>query len=622
MRIVFKELDLDKNGKIDADIFIKVCKDHEIVISEADQNYLKAKVAYLNKVNYEEVIKDLVLLINEKYSELQHTSANTNEIFYWVLRSNNQKLVDGIKNTELAQNYLRLFKFRNNRNAMNQLSKSLMNFNTLQPRQDRHALHHNDSKNENRDSSSNQNNHNHSQNSQHPLHLHLINHSFMANFGPDMQNTIHKIVGSSTIHNATKAYDWSKQISAISKKVNILKNIQNKMYIKQAQGTEQIHSKKEKIRKYMKENDVDIMHLNAIDGAFLDCDEERAGTITKKALLEKIAENNLQFPADFLFNLIQDMQEDSDDSSENAMLKYESLKQIIEIYNNAPIFLKGDSNNSDNFKRNMDTNKDLYDDYQRLDRLLKYVHVRIEEKFKDFRHAFRSFDKNFDGGLNFKEFITGMEGIGKQQHDQLQKEKEKQSQKSTASQKPPRPALSQLSITGQSQKESAAKAHPLFGDGNIPKNKDVNSFQRDIQDITPIRAYMQKRIHSPFDRMGNQTFASFNDAFGISSKRNHDMVALLTNSYSENLHQMTIEELRSSASRKTLTSKNTNAQQLREAAIKSKYKPIPRKSFTPTHGGSAPSITPIRKNIRRRFILEGSNKFLESSAKKNSITAS
>jgi len=54
----------------------------------------------------------------------------------------------------------------------------------------------------------------------------------------------------------------------------------------------------------MKENGVDIMHLNEIDGAFLDCDEKRSGLISKKELIEKIAENNLQFPADFLFNLI------------------------------------------------------------------------------------------------------------------------------------------------------------------------------------------------------------------------------------------------------------------------------------------------------------------------------
>lgn len=58
----------------------------------------------------------------------------------------------------------------------------------------------------------------------------------------------------------------------------------------------------------MKDNHVDIMHLNAIESAFLDCDEERTGSITKKALLTKIADNNLQFPADFLFSIITDMQ--------------------------------------------------------------------------------------------------------------------------------------------------------------------------------------------------------------------------------------------------------------------------------------------------------------------------
>jgi hypothetical protein len=44
----------------------------------------------------------------------------------------------------------------------------------------------------------------------------------------------------------------------------------------------------------MKENGVDIMHLNAINSAFLDCDEEeRSGFTTKKILFLKIAELNL-----------------------------------------------------------------------------------------------------------------------------------------------------------------------------------------------------------------------------------------------------------------------------------------------------------------------------------------
>jgi Ca2+-binding EF-hand superfamily protein len=38
--------------------------------------------------------------------------------------------------------------------------------------------------------------------------------------------------------------------------------------------------------------------------------------------------------------------------------------------------------------------------------------MRIEEKFKNFRIAFRSFDKNYDGNLSFKEFMNGLENIG------------------------------------------------------------------------------------------------------------------------------------------------------------------------------------------------------------------
>ena len=90
----------------------------------------------------------------------------------------------------------------------------------------------------------------------------------------------------------------------------------------------------------MKDNNVDIMHLNAIQSVFLDCDQDRTGLITKKEFLMTIAEQNLQFPFDFLFNLMADMQLKSDDTSEEAQLSYENLKNITEIYNNCPIFLR------------------------------------------------------------------------------------------------------------------------------------------------------------------------------------------------------------------------------------------------------------------------------------------
>ena len=60
----------------------------------------------------------------------------------------------------------------------------------------------------------------------------------------------------------------------------------------------------------------------------------------------------------------------------------------------------------------MDFNKEVSSKEERIDKLLKYVHARIEEKFKDFRHAFRNFDRDFGGSLDFKEFIQGMECIG------------------------------------------------------------------------------------------------------------------------------------------------------------------------------------------------------------------
>jgi Ca2+-binding EF-hand superfamily protein len=49
---------------------------------------------------------------------------------------------------------------------------------------------------------------------------------------------------------------------------------------------------------------------------------------------------------------------------------------------------------------------------ERVDKLLRYINARIEEKFKGFRQAFRNFDKDFGGSIDFKEFIEGMESIG------------------------------------------------------------------------------------------------------------------------------------------------------------------------------------------------------------------
>ena len=50
--------------------------------------------------------------------------------------------------------------------------------------------------------------------------------------------------------------------------------------------------------------------------------------------------------------------------------------------------------------------------YGRLDELFQHVSNRINEKFKGFTQAFRSFDRNYDGILNFREFVRGMNLMG------------------------------------------------------------------------------------------------------------------------------------------------------------------------------------------------------------------
>ena len=102
-----------------------------------------------------------------------------------------------------------------------------------------------------------------------------------------------------------------------------------------------------------------------------------------------------------------------------------------------------------------------------------------------------------------------------------------------------------LSVNGQSSYTESAKNtshHPLFGD-HIPKNKDMNGFTKDIQSVTSVQSYMQKRFLRSAHKEGFKTVSDLpdNHSFGKSPQRQHDMVALLTNSYSESLKNITIE---------------------------------------------------------------------------------
>ena len=50
-----------------------------------------------------------------------------------------------------------------------------------------------------------------------------------------------------------------------------------------------------------------------------------------------------------------------------------------------------------------------YKNKAKLQQLLRIIHHRFEQKFRDYRQAFRSFDVNYDGQLEFQEFVQGLQ---------------------------------------------------------------------------------------------------------------------------------------------------------------------------------------------------------------------
>ena len=140
----------------------------------------------------------------------------------------------------------------------------------------------------------------------------------------------------------------------------------------------------------------------------------------------------------------------------------------------------------------------------------------------------------------------------------------------------------------------------LFGD-NIPKNKDINGFTKEIQNITQVQTYMQKRFMRSAQKEGFKTITDLPEshAFGKSLTRDHNMVALLTNSYSEELKKVSIEDLRNKlAQKKMMPSKQTHAQIIRDKMTRIKYSPLGR-----LHSANGQRSATSKTSNKRHFFL-------------------
>lgn len=140
-----------------------------------------------------------------------------------------------------------------------------------------------------------------------------------------------------------------------------------------------------------------IMHKLIVDGEDL---------ISKADFTAEVKSRGYFFPEDFIRNFIADVQADE------ATLSYKRFISLVHVFYSLPVFRRGESNNSDNFKRsqNLDganTSAPLY-----LKSLLRTVYAKIEEKYSKLSAAFRAFDLNGNGFVEFNEFMEGLETLG------------------------------------------------------------------------------------------------------------------------------------------------------------------------------------------------------------------
>jgi len=152
-----------------------------------------------------------------------------------------------------------------------------------------------------------------------------------------------------------------------------------------------------------------------MEQCFFKCDKNRTGQISRRAFLLKLAKNNISIPQHLVNNILDDMQlVPGELATDDSILVYKNLIDIIDIFITCPSTLACDHNKSTNFINSLERMPMMktVEQYSRVDKLLQHVNNRILEKYKGFTEAFRRFDKNFDGSLNFREFVLGLGEMG------------------------------------------------------------------------------------------------------------------------------------------------------------------------------------------------------------------
>ena len=124
-----------------------------------------------------------------------------------------------------------------------------------------------------------------------------------------------------------------KSVSAMCPLLNLRKNNQNLIYLKANQMSMKSLQNKQRIQRYLREAQIQLLTLQHLQECFLKCDKQRTGQIQRKAFLLKLAKNNIKVSEHLLNNLLQDIQLNPGEwPNDSTILVYKNLTEIIDIF--------------------------------------------------------------------------------------------------------------------------------------------------------------------------------------------------------------------------------------------------------------------------------------------------
>lgn len=259
-------------------------------------------------------------------------------------------------------------------------------------------------------------------------------------------------------------------------------------------------------------------------------------------------------PQHLLNNILQDLQlNQSEIPNDDTILVFKNLVDIIEIFQHCPATLQHDHNRSTNFINSLERQPlmKMPEQYGRIDMLLQHVNNRIYEKFKGFTEAFRRFDKNFDGSLEFREFVLGMGEMGMNLtlpdyrliFDKIDYNKEEEIDyfKFCLLDYDKEALRQRLTLQHQTQNKSEKSTkskdesgvNPRYRDGNMPKNKDPKRFIEECQTQNLTRTFLKQKlsIKSTHEEIKCAKDLPNDHVFGVLRTEAHDMKGIMQNAY-------------------------------------------------------------------------------------------